>query len=190
MPQKLFWMKPLEKAYFCSKKKIILGWMECHSKQLHTATLREGILGAQIALHCSEFHLLIKAPDRLAGSWWEALQSVPCQSEEWTSFSSSEDSKEPWGFSFPPPKTTALLTHSTVLMLSGARWGFQTHACENTHCTCTQSPTAGAFTWTGHLCLPRRHSGGSVFTFRAHSHPRRLALISLPVKLSLPRTQD
>lgn len=64
------------------------------------------------------------------------------------------------------------------------------HMCENTHCTCTQSPTAGAFTWAGHLCLPCRHSGGSVFTFRAHSHPRRLALISLLVKLSLPWTQD
>lgn len=49
---------------------------------MHTATLRKGILGARIALHHSEFHLLIKAPDWLAGSWWEALQSVPCQSEE------------------------------------------------------------------------------------------------------------
>lgn len=56
--------------------------MKCHSKQLHTATLRKGILGARIALHCSEFHLLIKVPDWLAGSWWEALQSVSCQSEE------------------------------------------------------------------------------------------------------------
>lgn len=62
--------------------------MECPSKQLRITTLRKSILGAQIALNCSEFHLLIKAPDWLAGSWWEALQSVPCQSEEWTSVSS------------------------------------------------------------------------------------------------------
>lgn len=88
------------------------------------------------------------------------------------------------------PGASALLSRSTVPMLSGARWVFQTRACENTHCTCTQSPTAGAFTRAGQLCMPRRHSVGSVFTFRAHSHPCRLVLISLPVKLSLPWTQD
>lgn len=54
--------------------------MEWHSKQLCITTLRKGMLGAQLALNCSEFHLLIKAPDWLAGSQWEALQSLPCQS--------------------------------------------------------------------------------------------------------------
>lgn len=143
----------------------------------------KAFLGLRLHLG-SESHLLIKAPRlpcrKLVGSFLKLALSIKrvdqLQLSLWLRL-----------------HLCSVTAPENALNSASTFWGvgsFQKHVCKHTHCACTQWTAPGASSPGLGVSACYASSLEKCVYVSAHSHPPRLMLISLPVKLSLLRTQD
>lgn len=141
-PRSCFRESPSNKPIFVfkgKKKGVILGWLECHSKQLCTTTLRKGIPGAQIALKRLWIPLAyqsLRLPCRkLVGSFRKRAPSIK-----------RRDQFRVWRFQgvlrLQPPSGSGCSSENTPSN-ANTFWGMlelSKAVCEHTHCTYSRQP--------------------------------------------------
>lgn len=154
--------------------------MECHSKQLCTTTLRKAFLGLRLHLTALNSTCLSRPLTGFAGSWWEAFTKRTLSI------------KRMGQLQFSASASCSATAQANTLSSANAIRGMV-----ELSDTCVSTPIAQAHGRPSQE-LSHRLGNSAFYTgslqkcvyVSAHSHPHRLMLISLPVKLSLLRTQD